>query len=355
MNNTIKRFPAEWEKQEAIILAWPFNKSDWPGKFTPIFWVYTEIIKKIASDEKVILLVPDKKEKTRCMGYLLKNSVNMNNVMFLEKILDRNWMRDSAPITILETNENSSSRTFVHFSFNAWAKYDNWKKDKTLPSFLSRRLTIPLVDPIYKNRRITLEGGAIDTNGNGTIITTEECLLHPSIQVRNPGFTKSDYADAFSQYLGVSNIIWLKDGIIGDDTHGHIDDVCRFINRDSVVLCWEKNSKDENYRILEENFERLQSAKLEDGSKVNVIPLPMPEPLIFDGMRLPASYANFLICNETVLVPTFNDVNDKLALGILTELFPERKVVGINSVDLVWGLGTLHCLSHELPAEPLKN
>ncbi|KAB2837931.1 MAG: agmatine deiminase family protein, partial [Melioribacteraceae bacterium] len=183
----------------------------------------------------------------------------------------------------------------------------------------------------------------------GTLLTTEECLLDEKVQVRNPGFIKKDYEKVFEEYLGIKNIIWLGKGIAGDDTHGHVDDLCRFVNKNTVVLCREKNSADENYKILEENFERLKDAKLEDGSKLNVVELPMPKPLRFENLRLPASYANFYISNHAVLVPTFNDPNDRIALNIIKEFFPDRDVVGIHAVDLVWGLGTIHCLSHEEP------
>jgi len=194
-----------------------------------------------------------------------------------------------------------------------------------------------------------LEGGAVDVNGRGSLITTEECLLDEKVQTRNPGFTKKDYFEVFSNYLGITNVIWLGKGIAGDDTHGHIDDLCRFVNDDTVVLVREENSSDENYHLLKENKERLQNLNLPNGKRLNVIDLPMPSPQVFKRQRLPASYANFYISNYTVLVPTFNDPNDRVALGILSDLFPDRKVIGIHSADLVWGLGAIHCLTKEQP------
>jgi agmatine deiminase len=239
----------------------------------------------------------------------------------------------------------------LDFKFNAWAKYDDYKLDDKIPQFISEKLKLKKVISEYKGKQVVLEGGAIDTNGKGTLITTEECLLDEKVQTRNPGFTKSDYFEVFRKYLGASNVIWLGKGIVGDDTHGHVDDLCRFVNDNTVVLVYEENPRDENHDILFENRERLQNIYMPNGSKPNVVPLPMPSPQIFKGQRLPASYANFYISNYAVLVPTFNDPNDKIALGIISELFPDRKVIGIHSVDLVWGLGTLHCLTKEQPGQ----
>jgi agmatine deiminase len=238
----------------------------------------------------------------------------------------------------------------LDFKFNAWAKYNDYKLDDKIPAFIAEKLNLKRVVAEYNGKQVVLEGGAIDTNGKGTLITTEECLLDEKVQTRNPGFTKSDYFEVFKKYFGVTNVIWLGNGIVGDDTHGHVDDLCRFVNEDTVVLVTEENPKDENYNLLNENKERFQNIKLPNGSKLNVLHLPMPSPQIFKRQRLPASYANFYISNYAILVPTFNDPNDKIALGILSELFSDRKVIGIHSVDLVWGLGTLHCLTKEQPA-----
>jgi agmatine deiminase len=238
----------------------------------------------------------------------------------------------------------------ARFRFTAWARYPDWKRDDGTALRAAKALKLPIIPVRHNNRDVVLEGGSIDVNGKGTLLTTEECLLDESVQVRNPGFTKDDYNEVFRKYYGVSNVLWLGNGITGDDTHGHVDDLCRFINPQTVVACQENNSRDENYRALKENLERLQGMRLEDGSKVQVVALPMPSPLYFGGQRLPASYANFYINNSCVIVPTFNDPNDRVALGILSELFKNQTVVGIHGVDLVLGQGTLHCLTQQQPA-----
>jgi agmatine deiminase len=259
---------------------------------------------------------------------------------------DRGWLRDSGPMFVKEGNDVVA----LDFKFNAWAKYDDYKLDDKIPSFISNKLNLKRVIAEHNGKQVFLEGGAIDSNGKGTLITTEECLLDEKVQARNPGFTKQDYFEVFRKYFGVSDVIWLGKGIVGDDTHGHVDDLCRFVNEDTVVIVSEENSSDENYNLLNENRERLQNIYLSNGSKLKVVSLPMPSPVIFKNQRLPASYANFYISNYAVLVPTFNDPNDRIALGILSELFPDRKVIGIHSIDLVWGLGTLHCLTKEQSA-----
>lgn len=341
------RLPAEWEKHEATWIAWPHNKADWPGKFTPIMWVYSEIVKKISEGEKVRIVVDSAVHKQKALKALTDSNVNLTNVEFFILKTDRGWTRDSGPIFI--KSKTTRKLKLVHFKFNAWAKYNNFKKDEKLPEFISTVTGIPRIKAIHKNTHVVLEGGAIDSNGKGVLLTTEECLLDSKVQVRNKNFTKEDYEKIFRHYLGINQVIWLVKGIAGDDTHGHVDDICRFVNEDTVVLAAEQNPEDYNYKVLKENKERLDSIQLSNGKKLNVIDLPMPSPIIFKGQRLPASYANFYICNSYVLVPTFNDVNDKDALGILNEVFKDRKVVGIHAVDLVWGLGTLHCLTHEQP------
>lgn len=343
--NSAYMMPAEFEKHSATILGWPHNIEDWPDKFEPIPWVYTEIVKKLAPFEKVVIIYDTDKRLEGIKTKLKMAEVPEENLIFIKSATDRGWMRDSMPQFVKAKNEVFG----WDFGFNAWAKYDNFKKDTKSSRILLDSLNIPFDIPVYNDTKVVLEGGSIDVNGKGTLITTEECLLDPVVQTRNPGFSKFDYEFAFRKFLGVTNVIWLNKGIAGDDTHGHVDDLCRFVNPNTVVICDENNKKDENYKLLKENIERLSSANLEDGSKLEVVLLPMPEPVIFDGMRLPASYANFYIANGTVLVPTFNDPNDRIALGILAELFPKRKVVGIGAVDLVWGLGTLHCLTHEIP------
>lgn len=254
-------------------------------------------------------------------------------------------MRDSGPIIVM----NGSQREAINFNFNGWAKYSNHQLDKFVPQKIADFLNMPLTQATYKGKPVILEGGAIEVNGNGTLITTKECLLHPKIQVRNLGFTKLDYEAIFKEYLGVTNVIWVGDGIIGDDTHGHIDDLCRFVNKNTIVTVVENNTKSPNYKALQDNLKILQNALLENGESPNIITLPMPKDIVFDGLTLPASYANFLILNNCVLVPTFNDANDRVALNVLTDCFPEREIIGINAIDLIWGFGTLHCLSQQIP------
>lgn len=340
------RLPAEWEPHESTILAWPTNANDWPGKFQPIPWVFAEIVRHLTASERVDLIVPSIASEQRVRRMLRRAHVDVDRVRFLVFELDRGWMRDCGPAFVFDGGE----RTAVQFAFNAWAKYDDWQKDANAASFLAEADSIRGVEARHRGRHIVLEGGAIDGNGAGTLLTTEECLLDPATQVRNPGFARADYEHAFREFLGIEKVIWLGKGIAGDDTHGHVDDVCRFVNPRTVVLCRETTPSDANYAPLEENWERMQNVTDAEGSRIEVVALPMPSPLYFNGARLPASYANFYIANRHVLVPTFNDPQDRVALGVLAELFPDRTVVGIHAVDLVWGFGTLHCLTHELPA-----
>ena len=349
------RLPAEWEPHAATWITWPQNPRDWPGKFAPMPWAFAEIIRKIANadpseggGERVRVLVGSAEVLHRASGQLAKAHVDLSRVDFLVIPTDRGWMRDCGPCFIERTGEKDGGLAIAGFGFDAWSKYPDFELDAEVPQTVARLTGLPLESVVYKGRHVVFEGGALDINGRGTLVTTEECCLDPDIQVRNPGFGHADYEAVFAQALGVTNTIWLSHGINGDDTHGHVDDFCRFVNPTTLVLCEEKNPGDANHAILEENRERLETARLEDGQRPEVVRLPMPAPLFFDGQRLPASYANFLITNDAVLVPTFNDVNDRLALGILSEVF-DRPVVGIHAVDLVWGLGTIHCLTRQEP------
>lgn len=347
MTTTERRFPAEWEKQQAIVLCFPHNGRDWPGKFGAIQWAFVEFIKKVANAEQVILLVADEAQKGKVAGMLADACVQMENVSMVLHKTNRSWMRDSGPIIV---KNGSTGREALNFNFNSWAKYKNYQLDKQVAAIVASFLELPLTQVIHKGRPVVLEGGAIDTNGRGTLLTTEECLLHPDIQVRNANFTKADYEAVFKEYLGITNVIWLGDGIAGDDTHGHVDDLCRFINPDTVVTVVEDDPKDQNYAPLQDNLKRLRNATLEDGSSLKIVTLPMPNRLDFEGLRLPASYANFLVMNQCVLVPTFNDPNDRIALNTLVTCFPDREIIGMSAIDLIWGLGTLHCLSQQIPA-----
>ncbi len=346
------RMPAEWEKHEATWLGWPHNASDWPGKFEVIPWVYGEMVRKISVGENVRLLVRHQRDKDFARRVFKHVGVDLRKIQFVTHPTNRGWTRDTGPIFVMKSNgrKRKAEAAIVHFHFNGWAKYNNWRKDTKVPETAAHLLRKKLFHAEHDGKPFVIEGGGMELNGRGTLISTEECYLHPKIQVRNPGLGKVEIECVLKDYLGVSNILWLAKGPKGDDTHGHIDDICRFVNAKTLVLVRERNSKDENYRPLAENWDRITEFRLEDGSRPAVVELPMPAPLHFDGVRLPASYANFYICNAAVIVPTFNDPNDRVALGILRELFKDRPVVGIHAVDLVWGFGSLHCLTQQQPA-----
>jgi len=346
--------PAEWERHEATWLGWPQNPADWPGKMGAIQWVYGEIVRKIAPGEKVRMLVGSKAVEARARRILATARADLSQVEFIRYPTDRGWMRDSGPIFVRRSSRGSAGTAIVHFHFNAWAKYDNWRRDRRVPEIAARRLGLPLFNAECGGKDFVLEGGGIDVNGRGTLLTTEECYLHPEVQVRNPGLGRVEFDETLKRHLGVRNVVWLAAGPAGDDTHGHIDDICRFVNPRTLVLIREDNPKDVNYRPLAENWERVGDVRLEDGTKPEIVPLPMPGPLYWGATRLPASYANFYICNAAVLVPTFNDPADRTALGILGELFKDRPVVGIHAVDLVLGFGTLHCLTQQQPASSAR-
>jgi agmatine deiminase len=343
------RMPAEWSPHEATWLGWPHNLSDWPGRFAPVPWVYGEIVRKLAEGEKVRILVPSREHEAKARRVLERVGAATERVEFFRWPTDRGWTRDFGPICVRRGHPQPEVQ-IARFRFTGWAKYPDWKKDNQVPDRVARALGLEVRAVVRRGRPVVLEGGAIDVDGEGTILTTEECLLDPFVQVRNPGFRRRDYDEVFAEALGAPHAIWLGRGIAGDDTHGHVDDLCRFVSQRTIVLCREPDPKDANHRALEENRERLQDARLCDGSKPEVVELPMPSPLVFDGRRLPASYANFYVANAAVLVPTFNDPRDRVALGILADLFPDRPVVGIHCVELVWGLGTLHCLTQQQPS-----
>ena len=342
------RMPAEWEAHEATWLGWPHNLSDWPGRFAPIPWVYGEIVRKLAEGERVRILVPSRAHEAKARRILERVGAVSERVEFFRFPSDRGWTRDFGPICV-RRGAPKPEVAVARFRFSGWAKYPDHRKDDEVAERAAKALGLRLRRALHRGRPVVLEGGAIDVDGAGTLLTTEECLLDPHVQVRNPGFGRADYEQVFRENLAATHTLWLGKGIAGDDTHGHVDDLCRFVSAKTIVLCRERDWADANYRALEENRERLQGARLADGSKPEVVELPMPAPLVFDGRRLPASYANFYIANAAVLVPTFNDPNDRVALGVLAELFRDRPVVGIHAVELVWGLGTLHCLTQQQP------
>ena len=340
------RMPAEWERHEATWLGWPHELTDWPGKFSSIPWAFAEIVRHLSKVERVFLLVENRAAESRVRTILKKSGAHLDAVSFFRIPTDRGWMRDSGPICV---RNDAGGVAYNHFVFNGWAKYSNHKRDAAVVTKVNQKLKRRVFLPEHKGRRVVLEGGSIDVNGRGTLLTTEECLLS-KVQERNPGFTKEDYAQVFRDYLGVTNVLWLKNGIAGDDTHGHVDDLTRFVNPTTVVTIVEDDPNDANYAPLQENLALLQNMKDQDGRALRVETLPMPAPVYFDGQRLPASYANFYIANKIVIVPVFNDSNDRVALNTLAGLFPDREVLGIACRDLVLGLGTLHCMTQQQPA-----
>ncbi|HZQ69706.1 MAG TPA: agmatine deiminase family protein [Terriglobales bacterium] len=339
------RFPAEWEPHASTWLAWPHFKDDWPGKFEPIPWVYAEIIRNLAKHERVDLIVNDVASEKRARKVLGRANALSDNIVFHRWPTDRVWTRDSG-CTFVEFN---SSLAAVAWRFNAWAKYSNFKNDQKIGARMAESANAKVMAPLHGKTRIVLEGGSIDSNGSGTLLTTEECLLSAT-QQRNPAMNKKEYEKIFAACLGISKVIWLGSGIAGDDTHGHVDDITRFVSPDTVVTAVESEPSDPNYEPLRENIRRLRAAADQDGNPLAIVELPMPGPVIFEGRRLPASYANFYIANGMVLVPVFNDPNDRVALDILADLFPDRDVVGIYSGDLIWGFGAMHCMTQQQPA-----
>jgi len=342
--------PAEWELHEATWLAWPHNPEDWPGKFQPIPWIYAEIVRLLSQRERVCIAVQNAAEQRRAENILKRAHANLENVSFHEWITDRVWTRDSGPIFV---RSGEGQVAVTNWKFNAWAKYDDWHNDDQLPgrvaALLGMRQWEPAIELPDGRRKIVLEGGSIDSNGRGILLTTEECLLS-DIQQRNPGVSREQLEGVLHDYLGIDQVLWLNRGIDGDDTHGHVDDITRFVAPDTILTAVEPNTADPNHAPLAENLERLKAARTLEGKQFTIVELPMPRPVVFRGQRLPASYANFYIANGTVLMPTFHDPNDRVALGILAEAFPDREVIGIHAVDLVWGLGTLHCMTQQQPA-----
>jgi agmatine deiminase len=340
------RMPAEWETHSATWLAWPHEKTDWPGKFAPIPWVYADIVRHLSQVERVRILVADANAERAVRRILKQAGADLSAVDFFRIPTNRGWIRDFGPIFV----RNGKGETAVtNWHFNAWAKYDDWKKDDAVNGKLASKLKWNMWHPEYRRRRVVLEGGSIEVNGLGTMLTTEECLLS-SVQARNPGISRKELSQIFREFLGITHVLWLKHGIAGDDTHGHIDDLARFVNPATVITVVENDPSEVNYQPLQENLALLREMKDQAGRALRIETLPMPEPVYFDGQRLPASYANFYIANQMVLVPTFNDPHDAVALMKLAGLFPGRKVVGIASLDLVLGLGTIHCMTQQEPA-----
>jgi agmatine deiminase len=345
------RMPAEWERHDATWIAWPHNPEDWPDRFEPIPWIYADIVRCLAAVERVEILVQDAEAEAAARTILERTGAALDNVRFHQWPTNRVWTRDSGPIFVVD--QSNGALAVTNWKFNAWAKYDDWQLDDEIPARVSQLLHLPAREPEIHGRRVVLEGGSIDTDGAGTLLTTEECLLS-EVQQRNPGISREELERCFAENLGIEKVIWLGCGIVGDDTHGHVDDITRFVATDTIVTVVEADTSDANHKILEENLARLRAANDQHGKPFRIVTLPMPAPVIFDGQRLPASYANFYIANGLVLVPTFTDPNDRVALNTLSELFPDRRVIGIPCRDFIWGLGALHCMTQQQPASMLK-
>jgi agmatine deiminase len=344
------RMPAEWAPHAGTWIAWPHRPDDWPGRFGAIPFAFAEIVRVLAPHEPVRIVVGSESMEGHARALVEAVGVDLERIRFFRWPTDRSWTRDSGPIFVRTTGESGtqSPTGVIDWNFNGWAKYDDWHRDDRLPSRIARELGVPVWRPKVGAARVTLEGGAIDVNGTGSLLATEECLLS-DVQARNPGMDRATIERVLSENLGIDRVVWLDRGIVGDDTHGHIDDVARFVNERTIVAGREVNPDDPNHPILKENLVRLRAAADPDGRPFEVVELPMPDPLAFSGQRVPASYLNFYIANGCVLVPTFNDPHDRVALAVLQGLFPGRTVVGIHSGDLIWGLGSIHCLTQQEP------
>ncbi len=342
-----RRWPAEWEPHAATWIGWPHHEPDWPGKFAPIPWVYAEIARVLHRHEPVHILCNGDEVRDEARRALLAHGVDLGRCSLHRVPTDRVWLRDSGPTGV----HGPRGFEWIGWRFNGWAKYGNHLRDERVGEAVAELSGLPIVVAERPDGagRLVLEGGGIETDGAGTMLVTEEWLLS-DVQVRNPGMSRAEYERAFREYLGISRTIWLGEGAVGDDTHGHVDDVARFVDPHTVVLAYEPDPADENHARMRDNLHRLELAARDFPGGLRVVKLPFPRPVTMDGERLPASYANFYIANGVVIVPTFNDPNDRVALDILAGLFPGREVVGIHAVDLVWGLGTLHCLTQQQPA-----
>lgn len=344
-NHPHTTMPAEWAPHEATWLAWPHHKADWPGKFAPIPFVFAEMIRLITLSEPVRLLVKNQYAQDEATRILTDSHVPLDRITFIQHRTNRGWLRDCGPTFVRDAADKPAA---LHWRFNAWAKYPNYTLDATVAEKAATHENRAIVVPKHKGRHVVMEGGAIDVNGEGVILTTEECLLSKE-QCRNPGFTHEDYEAIFAKYYGATHTIWLGKGVVGDDTHGHVDDLARFASANTIVAIRESNPKDENYSALEDNWKRLQAARDANGNAFTLIPLPMPQPVYYENYRLPASYANFYITNGHVIVPVFNDPADRDALAAIAKAFPDRQTVGLYARDLVLGLGVIHCLTQQQP------
>jgi agmatine deiminase len=347
------RMPAEWEPHHATWIGWPHHEPDWPGKLAAIPWVYAEIARVLAEYEPVEILCPTRESHDEIRAILAAHAVRPDRVRLHTVPTDRAWLRDSAPTGVLDARGRVA---WLNWAFNGWAKYDNWKHDRDVGAAMAAITGLPRLEPTRPDtgQPLVLEGGGIETNGRGLLLVTEEWLTS-DVQVRNPGLTRDTYERLFAEWLGIRRTIWLGEGCVGDDTHGHVDDVARFVAADTVVLTLEPDPADDNHARSLDNLRRLQAAAADPAiGPIRIVSLPFPGARFMHDERLPASYANFYIANGVVLVPTFNDARDREALQTLADLFPDRRVVGIHAVDLVWGQGTLHCLTQQQPAATIQ-
>lgn len=344
------RWPAEWESHAATWIAWPFSDLDWPGKYGAVTWALAEICRNLVrGGELARILCQEEHVAETARVCLMNQGVDPDCCQFHLVLTDRCWLRDSLPTAVYDTQGRV---IWIGWRFNGWAKYGNHLYDQAVPETVAQITGLPLMPATIPQTGspLVLEGGAIDGDGQGTLLATEECLLSPD-QLRNPGLGRADYEALFERYLGAKKTLWLGRGVIGDDTHGHVDDVARFVAPGVVALAFEQDPADPNHETAKDNLARMQSARDAHGRPLRIVTLPMPEPVIFAGQRLPASYANFFIANRRVLVPTFNDPHDRIALELLAREFPTRTVVGIHALDLVLGLGTIHCLTQQQPCQ----
>lgn len=335
------RFPAEWEEHEATWLSWPHKEESWPDKLEEIYPYYCEFVKVLAESEFVRINVVDEEMRKFAIDCIMQSGVNLENVEFFIHPTNDAWCRDHGPAFLINP-EAEQKKIIIDWGYNAWGgKYPPYDLDDDIPTKIGEELGLPVFYP-----KIVMEGGSVDFNGKGTVLTSKSCLLNPN---RNPHLTQEQIEQYLKDFYGVEQILWVDDGIVGDDTDGHIDDTIRFVNENTVLAVVEDNPEDENYEILQRNLEQLKEMRLPNGEPLNIVQLPMPDPVVWEGQRLPASYANFYIANKSVIVPTYRCEKDAIALEIIQKYFPDRKVVGIDSTEIIWGLGSFHCLSQQEP------
>lgn len=347
------RMPAEWEPHQATWFVWPHCRADWEVKTAAVEWCYADMVRHLVRGERVSIVYQSELLRGRAERRLRQTGVDLDRVDAHVIATDRSWIRDSGPIFVVRGSDRHREVAATDWGFNGWARYRAWRRDDALPRAIAGLLGMRRLEVAATRndgpRRVVLEGGSVDVNGEGLLLTTEQCLLGHE-QARNPGLSRPMLEPVLQRELGVENVLWLGRGIAGDDTHGHVDDVARFVGPDTVVAAVERDVRDDNHAPLAHNLQRLREMRDLRGRPLNVERLPMPRPLFFDRQRLPASYLNFYIGNEVVLVPTFNDPADRDALAALAGLFPDREVIGIHAGDLVLGLGAVHCVTQQQPS-----